>query len=31
MCEWFADNNLSIHFGEKKTKCIQQGKNPVGA
>ena len=22
MCEWFVDNNLSIHFGEDKTKCI---------
>ena len=20
--EWFDDNNLSIHFGENKSKCI---------
>ena len=22
VCEWFADNKLSIHFGEDKTKCL---------
>ena len=22
ICEWFADNRLSIHFGEYKTKSI---------
>ena len=22
ICEWFADNRLSIHFGEDKTKSI---------
>ena len=22
VCEWFADNKLSLHFGEDKTKCI---------
>ena len=22
ICEWFVDNRLSIHFGEKKTKFI---------
>ena len=21
LCEWFADNMLSIHFGKEKTKC----------
>ena len=24
-CEWFVDNKLSIHFGEKKTKSILFG------
>ena len=23
VCEWFADNKLSIHFGEDKTKCLR--------
>ena len=22
ICGWFVDNNLSIHFGEDKTKSI---------
>ena len=22
LCDWFADNKLSIHFGEEKTKSI---------
>ena len=22
ICDWFVDNQLSIHFGEHKTKCI---------
>ena len=22
ICDWFVDNNLSIHFGEDKTKSI---------
>ena len=22
LCDWFADNKLSIHFGEDKTKSI---------
>ena len=22
VCDWFFDNELSIHFGEGKTKCI---------
>ena len=22
VCKWFVDKNLSIHFGEDKTKCI---------
>ena len=22
LCKWFADNKLSIHLGEEKTKCI---------
>ena len=22
VCNWFVDNNLSIHFGKDKTKCI---------
>ena len=22
VCDWFVDNNLSIHFGEDKAKCI---------
>ena len=25
ICDWFADNQLSIHFGEDKTKCILFG------
>ena len=25
LCEWFVDNKLSIHLGEKKTKCILFG------
>ena len=25
ICEWFADNRLSIHFGEDKTKSILFG------
>ena len=25
MCDSFVDNNLSIHFGEDKTKCILFG------
>lgn len=22
LCEWFANNKLSIHFGRSKTKCV---------
>ena len=22
MCEWFASNKQSIHFGEDKTNCV---------
>ena len=22
VCDWFVDNNLSIHFGEDKTKTV---------
>ena len=25
ICDWFVDNELSIHFGEAKTKCILFG------
>ena len=25
VCEWFIDNKLSVHFGEKKTKSILFG------
>ena len=25
LCEWFVDNELSIHLGEEKTKCILFG------
>ena len=25
LCEWFADNKLSIHVDEEKTKCILFG------
>ena len=25
LCEWFIDNNLSIHYGEEKTKLILFG------
>ena len=25
LCDWFADNKLSIHFGEDKTKSILFG------
>ena len=33
MYEWFVDNKLSIHFGERKTRCIllRREKKPVGA
>ena len=32
VCEWFADNKLSLHFGEDKTKCIlfSKKKNLLG-
>ena len=25
LCEWFVDNKLNIHLGERKTKCILLG------
>ena len=25
LCEWFIDNNLSVYFGEEKTKSILFG------
>ena len=25
ICNWFVDNNLIIHFGEDKIKCILSG------
>ena len=25
LCEWFVDNKLNIHLGERKTKCILFG------
>lgn len=24
ICDWFVDNELSIHFGDDKPKCILQ-------
>ena len=27
LCEWFIDNNLSIHFGDDKTKTIFFSRN----
>ena len=33
MYEWFVDNKLSIHFSERKTRCIllRREKKPAGA